>query len=66
MRSIQNHPTSVKKLSDASRKRRIVSVIVLAANLPNPLSPRAIVRFAELLEELESIKATHTQRLRVN
>jgi hypothetical protein len=52
---------SKKTQGDAPDKRRVVSLIGLAANLHDPIYDRAIGKLSVILEELESINATRTQ-----
>jgi hypothetical protein len=60
--SFQKQSTSAKKTQgDAPDKRRVVSLIGLAANLHDPIYDRAIGKLSVILEELESINATRTQ-----
>ncbi len=60
--SFQKQSTSAKKTQgDAPDKRRVVSLIGLAANLYDPIYHRAIGKLSVILEELESINATRTQ-----
>jgi len=63
--SFQKQSTSAKKRQGyAPDKHRVVSLIGLAANLRNPIYQRAIGKMSVVLEELESINATRTQRPR--
>jgi hypothetical protein len=60
--SFQKQSTSaIKTQGDAPDKRRVVSLIGLAANLPDPIYHRAIGKLSVILEELESINAKRTQ-----
>jgi len=57
--SLQKQSTSAKKpQADVPDKRRVVSLIGLAANLDDPLYHR---KLSVMLEELESINATRTE-----
>jgi hypothetical protein len=63
--SFQKQSTSAKKTQgDAPDKRRVVSLIGLAANLHDPIYYRGIGKLSVILEELESINATRTQQPR--
>ena len=63
--SFQEQSTSAKKhRAMLPTRRRIVSLIGLAANLHDPLYHRAIGKLSVILEELESINATRTQQPR--
>ena len=56
--SFQKQSTSAKKhRSMALDKRRVVSLIGLAANLHDPLYRRTIGQLSVIVEELESINA---------
>jgi len=60
--SFQNDPPHQKKTQDdAPDKRRVVSLIGLAANLHDPIYHRAIGKLSVILEGLESINTTCTQ-----
>ena len=62
--SFQKQSTSAKKhRSMALDKRRVVSLIGLAANLHDPLYRRTIGKLSVIVEELESINAKRTQQL---
>ena len=60
--SFQKQSISAKKhRSMALDKRRVVSLIGLAANLHDPLYRRTIGKLSDIVEELESINAKRTQ-----
>jgi hypothetical protein len=60
--SFQKQSTSARKTQgDVPDKRRVVSLIGLAANLHDPIYHETIRKLSVILEELESINATHTQ-----
>jgi hypothetical protein len=60
--SLQKESSSARKTQcDASERRRAVSLIDLAGNLDDPIYRRAIANLSVILEELESINATHTR-----
>jgi hypothetical protein len=60
--SFQKESTSAEKTQvDAPDKRRVVSLIGLAANLHDPLYRRTIGKLSVIVEELESINAKRTQ-----
>jgi hypothetical protein len=63
--SFQKQSTSARKTQgDVPDKGRVVSLIGLAANLHDPTYHQTIGKLSVILEELESINATHTQPLR--
>jgi hypothetical protein len=60
--SFRKQSTPAKKTQgDAPDKRRVVSLIGFAANLHDPIYHQAIGKLSAIVEELESINATHIQ-----